>query len=124
MPPLAEKINISANWQWKQRNLAINDILSDAGDDKDWTDCVSFPSEVHVELIRSGKIPDPYLGFNEHKVQCELHCCRLGRRLLRYRMQGLASGSGCIGQFLIAKLRRQEERSHSRDLIHFARYTW
>lgn len=32
----------------------------------------SVPSEVHVELLEAGLIPDPFVGFNEHKVQCRL----------------------------------------------------
>ncbi|KAF8900302.1 glycoside hydrolase superfamily [Gymnopilus junonius] len=34
-----------------------------------WKKATSFPSEIHVELLSLKAIPDPYVGFNEHKVQ-------------------------------------------------------
>jgi len=36
----------------------------------DWTPC-AVPTSVHVELIKSGKIPDPFKGLKEWNVQCE-----------------------------------------------------
>lgn len=73
---------LSNNWQWRQRDLAKEPLQHD-GDDRasesagadassgdGWTNCVAFPSEIHVELLKARKIPDPYLGFSEHKVQC------------------------------------------------------
>jgi hypothetical protein len=39
---------------------------------EEWHPVSTFPTSVHVELIKLGKIPDPYIGLNEWDVQCEL----------------------------------------------------
>ncbi|QRV98035.1 beta-mannosidase [Ceratobasidium sp. AG-Ba] len=75
-------LTLASNWQWKQRDPAIANVLDELvkhrllllnQDSKDtkstWRRAVGSPSEIHVELLRAGIIPDPYLGFNEHKVQ-------------------------------------------------------
>lgn len=79
----ATSVALSNNWQWSERDLTrdvaeqsdstFNSKPDALGVDraKSWRDCAAFPSEIHVELMRAGIIPDPYLGFNEHKVQCE-----------------------------------------------------
>ncbi|KAK4689681.1 beta-mannosidase, partial [Tremellales sp. Uapishka_1] len=36
---------------------------------REWRQCSKFPTSVHVELIASGKIPDPYKGLAEWDVQ-------------------------------------------------------
>jgi beta-mannosidase len=64
----AQRTELKANWHWKERTTSTS-ILDDS-DGGDWNACTQFPSEVHVELIRAGRIPDPYIGFNEHDVQC------------------------------------------------------
>lgn len=56
------------NWAWKQLESDSDDIQNTHG----WSKASRMPSEVHVELLQSGSIPDPYIGFNEHTVQCEL----------------------------------------------------
>ncbi|KAF9523149.1 glycoside hydrolase family 2 protein [Crepidotus variabilis] len=67
-------------WSWKQRAPAgsdywneevINEITLLEDDDfvKGWKKVTSVPSEVHVELMKINAIPNPYVGFNEHKVQ-------------------------------------------------------
>ena len=65
-------------WSWKQRGHTANDVLDetelrpDLDFVKGWRKAESsIPSEVHVELLKIGAIPEPYIGFNEHKVQCE-----------------------------------------------------
>ncbi|KZT22841.1 glycoside hydrolase family 2 protein [Neolentinus lepideus HHB14362 ss-1] len=80
MPP-ASVTFISAGWRWKERSLEIRDVTQElrsdgqdeAASNRDqragWHSATQFPSEVHVELINSGRIPHPYVGFNEHKVQ-------------------------------------------------------
>ncbi|CEL57611.1 beta-mannosidase [Rhizoctonia solani AG-1 IB] len=35
----------------------------------EWIPTSTFPTSVHVELIKLGKIPDPYIGLNEWDVQ-------------------------------------------------------
>ncbi|CAE6466616.1 unnamed protein product [Rhizoctonia solani] len=76
-----QTLTLSGNWQWKQRNPKIQNILDELTkqsppseqDPKDtksaWRKAVTSPSEIHVELLKAGIIPDPYKGFNEHKVQ-------------------------------------------------------
>lgn len=74
-----DTVIINQGWSWKQRNLSIVEVvdeieLPDLGEIQEgWARAQIYPSEVHVELLKSGRIPDPYLGFNEHKVQCEYH---------------------------------------------------
>ena len=38
-----------------------------------WFRASQFPSEVHVELLKRQIIPNPYVAFNEHEVQCEYY---------------------------------------------------
>ncbi|TFK52849.1 glycoside hydrolase [Heliocybe sulcata] len=76
---LAKAAPILANWRWKERNPAVPAVTQDLGQDSQgqrtgdsdqealWLPTTQFPSEVHVELLRSGRIPHPYIGFNEHK---------------------------------------------------------
>ncbi|KAJ3841495.1 glycoside hydrolase [Lentinula raphanica] len=65
-------------WSWKQRNPTIKDVLDEnnlpkvAGKELPtvgWRTAQKYPSEVHVELMSTDLIPDPYIGFNEHAVQ-------------------------------------------------------
>ncbi|VDC02568.1 unnamed protein product [Peniophora sp. CBMAI 1063] len=37
--------------------------------DGEWLETASFPTSVHVELLRLKRIPDPFLGLNEWDVQ-------------------------------------------------------
>ncbi|KAG6814920.1 hypothetical protein H0H93_011645 [Arthromyces matolae] len=68
-------LDLNHGWFWKQRNdsttpvLAELDASSVGGILDSWRAAQAFPSEVHVELLKEGIIPDPYKGFNEHKVQ-------------------------------------------------------
>lgn len=56
------------NWQYKQRSTDT-DLLTDLSSDSAWTSCAQFPTEIHVELMKAGKIPHPYKGRNEHEIQ-------------------------------------------------------
>ena len=40
--------------------------------DGEWLETASFPTSVHVELLRLKRIPDPFLGLNEWEVQCAM----------------------------------------------------
>lgn len=62
-------LELSSNWSWKQRETSVESVLDEAGADG-WKTVQAYPSEIHVELLKAGLIPDPYLGFNENKVQC------------------------------------------------------
>ena len=69
---------LSGPWYWKQfdgddlDNFRISDLKLGEDVKASWRPCTSFPSEIHVELIKAGKIPNPIQGFNEHLVKCEL----------------------------------------------------
>ncbi|PIL34860.1 hypothetical protein GSI_02647 [Ganoderma sinense ZZ0214-1] len=60
---------ISQGWAWKERNASIASVLDDVDPESSWTDAMAFPSEIHVELLKAGRIPDPFKGSNEHEVQ-------------------------------------------------------
>ncbi|KAJ7499902.1 glycoside hydrolase [Mycena latifolia] len=62
-------LELSSNWSWKQREPAGNSVLDELAAIDGWKAAQAYPSEIHVELLKSGLIPDPYLGFNENKVQ-------------------------------------------------------
>jgi beta-mannosidase len=64
--------SLSSGWKWKQReNSLASSVLEELNLTDKWNAAQTFPSDIHVELIKAGKIPDPYVGFNEHKVQCK-----------------------------------------------------
>lgn len=79
---------LDKGWFWKQRRDSIADVVKELGhgvpDDNNaaqesivggWQPAAAFPSEVHVELLRSERIPHPFVAFNEHKVQCKAYVC-------------------------------------------------
>ncbi|KAJ4346247.1 hypothetical protein N0V95_005563 [Ascochyta clinopodiicola] len=51
---------LSDGWTFKQAD--------DAGEDA-WMSVKTVPTNVHLDLIEHGKIPDPFLGFNELKAE-------------------------------------------------------
>lgn len=60
---------LKSDWKWKQRSPAVaidQELVQDS-----WQPAVSMPSEIHLELLHLGRIPDPFLGHNEHKIQCQ-----------------------------------------------------
>ena len=65
---------VKSDWRFKRRSPEIKNVLDEL---KKWDTGfgyfgpITIPSEVHVELIKTKLIPDPYVGFNEHKVQCK-----------------------------------------------------
>ena len=67
----ARVTSISQGWAWKERDASIASVLDELNPDSYWAKAAAFPSEVHVELLKAGRIPDPFKGFNEHEVQCE-----------------------------------------------------
>ncbi|KAG6881991.1 hypothetical protein C0992_013000, partial [Termitomyces sp. T32_za158] len=72
---MAKTLQLDQGWFWKQRNKELSSVLEEVespsrGDiEEGWRTAHAFPSEVHVELLKEGLIPDPYVGFNEHQVQ-------------------------------------------------------
>lgn len=88
---------LDKSWFWKQRSTSIENVLDEIeaqnvsrketeATARRWNLVQRYPSEVHVELMTSGVIPDPYLGFNEHAVQCQFH--------LTFSSRGLSSSLG------------------------------
>jgi beta-mannosidase len=72
------EIQLIQGWAWKQRNSSLLSVLEEldfpsqaTAIQEGWTLAQGFPSEIHVELLKKGLIPDPYVGFNEHRVQCK-----------------------------------------------------
>ncbi|KAJ6544339.1 glycoside hydrolase [Mycena capillaripes] len=61
-------LELASNWSWKQREPAVDSVLDEV-ETSGWKPAQAYPSEIHVELLKSGAIPDPYAGFNENKVQ-------------------------------------------------------
>lgn len=67
-------------WYWKERSASHPSVLDEVPrlqqgtlqSASQWTMAQTFPSEIHVELMNTGQIPDPFIGFNEHKVQCNV----------------------------------------------------
>jgi hypothetical protein len=84
--------------RWKERDTTIQDVVKEL-ESSNWNTAQSAPSEIHVELLARGVIPDPYIGFNEHKVQCRWYGAQ-------YRIvptidsqpQGSASANGSTGR--------------------------
>lgn len=40
--------------------------------DGEWLAASKVPTNVHSELLKLNRIPDPFVGFDEFKVQCKL----------------------------------------------------
>jgi beta-mannosidase len=61
---LFNRTRIDAGWRFKQ---------ADAVGVPEWNDgflpVAQFPTNIHLDLIAHGKIPDPFLGLNEYQVQ-------------------------------------------------------
>lgn len=51
---------LTSDWHFKQ---------TDDDDDATWLPVARVPTNVHLDLLAHGKIPDPFLGFNE--LSCE-----------------------------------------------------
>ncbi|THH14093.1 hypothetical protein EW146_g6196 [Bondarzewia mesenterica] len=62
-------IDIDNGWQWKERDTSFPSALDEPGHSSAWRVAQTFPSEIHVELLKAGMISDLYVEFNEHKVQ-------------------------------------------------------
>ncbi|KAH9831470.1 glycoside hydrolase superfamily [Rhodofomes roseus] len=68
-------VSLDRCWYWKERDAnlyasALDEVPRDAlQPGSRWTAAQSFPSEIHAELVKAGRIPDPFIGFNEHEVQ-------------------------------------------------------
>lgn len=70
---------LSSTWACKRYNKEVDiiealvpvlDARQAPSSADEWMPC-SCPSEIYVDLIRASLIADPFIGFNEHKAQCE-----------------------------------------------------
>jgi beta-mannosidase len=59
--------DLSAGWFFKE--VLTTDKVPSQVSEGGWHAAAQIPSDVHQELITQGVIPDPLVGFNEHKVQ-------------------------------------------------------
>ncbi|EMD39457.1 glycoside hydrolase family 2 protein [Gelatoporia subvermispora B] len=75
LPSMSSDEVLNASWHWKERDITISRVVDELpGEEesaafKGWNVAQASPSEVHVELLKIGRIPDPFVGFNEHQVQ-------------------------------------------------------
>jgi len=104
--PSTTRTTLDSGWKWKQRDIGITDVTkelqlphdavvnktdAETATKRGWLPAKTSPSEIHVELLKAGLIPDPYVGFNEHKVQCELSVL-----LLEYTTLDVTIGIGQV----------------------------
>ncbi|GFZ45160.1 Beta-mannosidase B [Saitozyma sp. JCM 24511] len=61
---MPSKTPIDSHWSFSQ---VSSPTWADVKEE--WTTCASFPTSVHVELRKQGRIPDPFKGLNEWEVQ-------------------------------------------------------
>ena len=65
---------LKSGWRLKRRSVGNNFSVVDELLQWDkgflYFGTINIPSEVHVELLKAKLIPNPYVGFNEHRVQC------------------------------------------------------
>jgi beta-mannosidase len=74
----------TCTWFFKERNPSISSVTDEVPPDTPdaistksnkeslqvkWHTATISPSEIHTELLKKEIISDPYIGFNEHKVQ-------------------------------------------------------
>ena len=62
---LTNKHYLNANWEFTQIG---GGQANGAGE---WLKASKSVTSVHVELLNLMKIPDPFVGLNEHEVQCK-----------------------------------------------------
>ncbi|KAF8761348.1 Glycosyl hydrolases family 2 [Rhizoctonia solani] len=65
-PPVPTSLPIHEGWSFTQVDERGDVSVIAKGE---WIPASTFPTSVHVELIKLGKIPDPYIGLNEWDVQ-------------------------------------------------------
>jgi beta-mannosidase len=62
---LTNKYYLNSNWEFTQIGGG------QANSDGEWLKASKAITSVHVELLELKKIPDPFVGINEHEVQCK-----------------------------------------------------
>jgi beta-mannosidase len=83
---------IADQWQCKQRE-GKTDILKDlSSKSAEWMGA-TVPSDIFVELMKAGKIPDPFLEMNEKEVQWVGEVEWLYRTTFQWQQQHLSSSA-------------------------------
>src|SRR4051794_30420087 len=59
------KQNLHDNWSVR----AVGDLSEVPSEIRDSTIAANVPGCIHTDLMRAGRIPDPYLDLNEYKLQ-------------------------------------------------------
>jgi len=62
---LTNRHYLNTNWEFTQIGGG------QANNDGEWLQASKPVTSVHVELLKLKKIPDPFVGLNEHEVQCK-----------------------------------------------------
>lgn len=106
--------------QYLDKNWEFTQIGGGEGTkDGEWLKCSKAVTSVHVELLKLGKIPDPFVGLNEHDVQCTSRhfswggfdeTQRLTSTCVEY-MQGSEKPIGTLGPRSMSQLRRSSRTS-------------
>lgn len=73
-----KQLLLADGWRLRPGDAAAADAPADAGDDEGWVPA-RVPGTAHLDLLAAGRIPDPFVGFNEHAVAW------LGEQDVRYR---------------------------------------
>ena len=69
---LLSKKTLTNGWRWKERNLSVPNVWTEALVEDGWTEAPSIPTEIHSELVRTQAILNPVNHFGEHASQCAL----------------------------------------------------
>ena len=69
-------VELGQNWAFKEKSddedVSVLRELKTFEGENGWKSVHKMPTEIHVELLKRKEIPDPFVGFNEHKIKCEL----------------------------------------------------
>lgn len=66
--------------RWDVRQATSTDALAEAAGAGEWLEA-AVPGCIHLDLMKAGKIPDPFYGFNDLEVQWVAEANWLYRRL-------------------------------------------
>lgn len=135
-------VTLDSSWSWKQRNESVTSVhdeldapsIASSEDTKTevtaaWRPAQTYPTEIHVELLKADLIPDPYIGFNEHAIQCEFvipqYQTKLNIRVDATFSKGSERLSGFISLLSPSKMQGTQSMRYlnSKDSTRFAMFT-
>jgi hypothetical protein len=100
------KKSLLASWEFSQ---VASELFPNA--ETKWQSC-EVPTSVHVELIKSNRIPHPFKGLAEWDVQCECRTAAIAD------WQGSGKPTGCSKHLSTIRVRRPTTSIWSlKDLI-------